>query len=494
MPYVKHLKDIIMKKIGFYKIILKSTTVAIVPLTFTFSQGIASKKIEIHENSLTNKENISSLHSSKKTTNEAKLGKIYNALRNAAEFSVYKGGRPTQVSSRQEGWELMERHCKSMVDFHKDMAEQYEERISRYLSEEMLARPGVGRGNLQLFLKVVLGYDLPKETDPALYLKELQQIHQGYQQIWQNKLSGFTGKTCSGYPARRYDPTLENYQRLKQMFIQNFNDYYEQVSHAFEMEPAKILKNKILTMAIDELWALRYGIAVLEPLARQDYDEERALKQAKNRKKRARKRARQTALKNKILALSAAHKEEIQEKAEELLSAHSDTILTPRMSDIAEKEIEEETQQLVDLIEPFDLNDFVKEEQKKTMLKKEELRIAQKRRDEKKEYEIEEVGVTKVHMMNIEHYNVFMDLFENQNVKFNDFIKAFEKGLKGKVYKNKGGSVRTFSHERYSFNLHKPHGGQKGSSVFYDELRRIALRRLSDMGVTKDTVKLVGSF
>jgi hypothetical protein len=81
--------------------------------------------------------------------------------------------------------------------------------------------------------------------------------------------------------------------------------------------------------------------------------------------------------------------------------------------------------------------------------------------------------------------NTFMDLFENQELAFEDFVKAFENGLGGIVTSRTGGSMRTFQWENFSFVLHAPHG-HKGKPMFYDELRqRVKWKLAEKIGVTR---------
>ncbi|MBA3813098.1 MAG: hypothetical protein H0X26_01185 [Alphaproteobacteria bacterium] len=137
----------------------------------------------------------------------------------------------------------------------------------------------------------------------------------------------------------------------------------------------------------------------------------------------------------------------------------------------------------------FDPNAFIKEEKQKSFEKKQTLSSglnpASNNVNNKSALNALD---QKVFSVDKTSYGHLMDLFEHKNLAFKDFVKAFENGLSGKMYKNKGGSIRTFQLGKYSFNLHKPHG-KKGTAMFYDELRQRAIYNLGILGITKETIR-----
>lgn len=154
------------------------------------------------------------------------------------------------------------------------------------------------------------------------------------------------------------------------------------------------------------------------------------------------------------------------------------------------KQVEEE--------EKFDIEEYIKSEKSLSLAKKKDILATSltptniSNNDEecekvRKDTILTPMLQTRSFEMDKKSYGYFMDLFQHKTLAFEDFEKAVEKGLKGKMYQNKGGSMRTFQIGKFSFVLHQPHG-YKGKPSFYEELRNRAIRQLERLGVTKETI------
>ena len=410
---------------------------------------------------------------------------LLQSITDAEDFSHYSA-RPVQTASREEAFEALKDHLQAMGSYHQDMATMYEDHYTRYSQVE---NQGMQKKLFNNFLKNVLGFEIPKNTSSRDCMTDLIDLHKKYSGTWFKKLSGLTGEIMIingeiGRSESVLEPTLESSQRIVKKFEENFNGLSPQLDE-LKNDPEKCIHNKVVLMAIDELWALRHGHALILPWAKSDEEikqEQAALKKReRNRLKKQRLKANQKRRKAENTTELEGLSETIT--TQEVASPPSNTTTSVSLPDEVNQEnnetstvhvslnTEEAEEDVTQPAEDFDYEAFVQEERQKSFEKRqqvieEQATVAPQMPPEIKYFQVDE-----------DSYNSLMDLFEHKNIAFNRFVKAFENGLHGKMYKNKGGSIRAFQLGKYSFNLHKPHG-KKGMAMFYDELRQRAIKQM----------------
>ncbi|OJW50607.1 MAG: hypothetical protein BGO67_05905 [Alphaproteobacteria bacterium 41-28] len=424
---------------------------------------------------------------------EEQIVKIKTAIDEVRDLSKYTA-RPVKTNSLEEAWSILKNHCKTMFTFHSDISKMYTERKEKYLNNKREDK----EKSLQLFLKAHLGFKLSRETNPEDYLTTAIVIHNQKRNNWETKLAEFTGLFRGQLMRTRYHPCYLDCQSLKSDLTKEFNSLLQETfEDSDENDLKKLVKNQPFKNAMDELWAFRYALAIVEPWADPKlYDEywkeaqlreeigmekyERALKIKEDKKRRR-----------------AAQKAKWEKKREEQLLSTVSPLSPPIKSEENETSGEKVgSSKYVGKEEEFDEKKHIEGEREKSKGKKQQQKLKENMEREEKTKKGEKPQVKphfslKTWPMKAKHYNIFMDLFTNERpVKFKAFKLAFRKGLKGEIYENKGGASRTFVLGKFPFNLHTPHRPKKGALTFYEELRSMAIDRLADVGVTKETICL----
>lgn len=274
-------------------------------------------------------------------------------------------------------------------------------------------------------------------------------------------------------------PTLKDFDKASIKLKLLFEKCNKNLKVSGNKDLEECRKNKLKLAVLDELWALRHAHAIVDPWS------ETAKKKRIAKNKRLRQRE-----KKRLLEQQSAQEQNLQ-AGDEVNTTDDHNILNATTS--TEKKVQEinheenltsssSTENEGDLDYMADYNAFV-EEQKQLSRQKEQIKS-----DEPPAGNEEDEDSSAQIQMDKDSYNTFMDLYENKNVAFDDFVKAFKTGLNGHFYEGKGGSILAFQLGKYSFNLRKPHG-KKGKAMFYPELRTRALRHLEKLGITKEVLK-----
>jgi len=459
-------------------------------------------------NTSCSKQTIKKGHIQGSKTAEHEVAKIRSSIDEAINFSRYNA-RPAETTSPEEVWDRLHTHFLAQVTFHTDMIEMYD-----------TAQTMGNRKTLKELFKRQLGFDLPSKTDPHKYAQRVREHYNDCKEIWELKLAGITGE-YKGMPALKHTPSYGIMLRLQNLFTSDICNLHEKISSALKNMKASILQsNKLLKDQVDELWALRYGLALVTPWASSEayetYEKEQAQKKLAMEKSIKEQEEKKLAI---LLEKDIARREKnkrrrqvkkekfLQQKQQEHLSASVISITNSVESEVAEKPDEKASsattaEKGMPSLSPtaftLSLSDYIDDEmynpeayaaeQRKLSSEKEHQRALQESAKKDEKTEVNSDSPSQVWPMKARFYNVFMDLFSNERpVAFSDFEVAFKSGLGGKIYKNKGGSTKTFTLGKFSFNLHKPHGG-KGAPTFYPELRSMAIARLGDCGITKENI------
>jgi hypothetical protein len=452
--------------------------------------------------------------------------RLLQTLTEVEDFSHY-AARPVQTASREEAFDTLKDHLRAMGQYHQEMAAMYSDHYTRYSN---CKNPQFQKKLLDNFLKDTLGFDVPKETSPLKFISALSNIHETYSGFWLKNLAGLTGEVMNingeiGKASQILQPNLENSKWITNVLY--FMNLYPQLEK-IRSNPEKYLNNKIGLMSIDELWALRHAHALILPWTKSDEEIQKELKsradealqkeqeelegraaeelkkkqaELERREKLRLKRERKTANKKakkaqaKVVANSSPLLEETvtPELKQELFPEHTiqDHFLEVEenkgtaKNSVSNEQPKEKSEQTA---EDFNYEAFEQSEKQKSMNKKQNTQIVNNNFTAERMAPLHQPLENRF-QMDKDSYGYFMDLFGHKNLAFNDFVKAFENGLGGHMYKNKGGSIRTFQCGKYSFNLHKPHG-KKGKAMFYDELRKRAIYNLGVLGVMKESLSL----
>jgi hypothetical protein len=445
--------------------------------------------------------------------------RLLQSLNEVEDFTRYSA-RPVQTASREGAFEALKAHLWAMGEYHHHMAAMYEKRL------EISSKLSNPKKNLKEFLHQALGFDVSQKTSPKDLISAYIGTHKDYAGIWLKRHAGLTGEIMIingevGKASKILHPTLENSLLITQEFKKNFERLFSEFEDV-KSNPEKYINKKAFLGFIDELWALRYGHALILPWTKSDEEiqkekvalEKKKKVRLKRQRQKANKKAKLTAqvIENALLETDSSFRPiKILPSREEVSQEENKTntvemslgIEEPLMKETAIVKVTEllikeppitavQTEDITEQpLDNFDYELFVEEERQKSFEKKQ-------MKEEKSTPTPSQKEVSSSHHQPIlpgfpvdkESYCAFMDIFDGHNIAFKAFVKAFKNGLKGNVYKNKGGSIQTFQLGNCSFNLHKPHGQQKGKAKFYDDLRQYAVFKLGEFGVTKETLHL----